>query len=115
MPAGPSGPTRSCTARSRAPIEPVLNIAAYQAADPDPYNNPIEDPAETNPFGLAALKSNDVLLADAGNDIIRIKPDGRVDRRPLPATAGQDRQGRRPDPAAQAAGRGRADQHRHRA
>jgi hypothetical protein len=59
------------------PIEPVLNIAAYQAADPDPYNNPIEDPAETNPFGLAALKSNDVLLADAaGNDIIRIKPDG---------------------------------------
>ena len=59
------------------PIEAILDIAAYQKADPDPYNNPLEDPAETNPFGLAALKSNDVLLADAaGNDIIRIKPDG---------------------------------------
>jgi hypothetical protein len=56
---------------------PVLDIKAYQAADLDPYNNPVEDPAETNPFGLAALKSNDVLLADAaGNDIIRVKPDG---------------------------------------
>ena len=58
-------------------ISPILDIKAYQAADLDPYNNPIEDPAETNPFGLAALKSNDVLLADAaGNDIIRVKPDG---------------------------------------
>ncbi|HEY7115497.1 MAG TPA: ScyD/ScyE family protein [Tepidisphaeraceae bacterium] len=58
-------------------ISPILDIAAYQAADPDPYNNPAEDPAETNPFGLAALRSNDVLLADAaGNDLIRVKPDG---------------------------------------
>jgi hypothetical protein len=58
------------------PIEPILDIAAYQAADPDPYNLPPQDPAETNPFGLAALPSNDVLLADAaGNDVIRVKPD----------------------------------------
>jgi len=58
-------------------ITPILDLNAYQAADPDPYNNPAEDPAETNPFGLAALKNNDVLLADAaGNDVIRIKPDG---------------------------------------
>jgi hypothetical protein len=58
-------------------IKAVLDIAAYQKADPDPYNNPVEDPAETNPFGLTALKSNDVLLADAaGNDIIRVKADG---------------------------------------
>jgi hypothetical protein len=58
-------------------ISPILDIAAYQAADPDPYNNPAEDPAETNPFGLAALKNNDVLLADAaGNDVIHVKPDG---------------------------------------
>ena len=58
-------------------IKVILDIAAYQKADPDPYNNPVEDPAETNPFGLAALKSNDVLLADAaGNDIIRVKADG---------------------------------------
>lgn len=55
----------------------ILDIAAYQAADPDPNNNPAEDPKETNPFGLAALKSNDVLIADAaGNDVIRVKPDG---------------------------------------
>ena len=58
-------------------IQAILDIAAYQKADPDPYNNPVEDPAETNPFGLAALKSNDVLLADAaGNDVIRVRPDG---------------------------------------
>jgi hypothetical protein len=59
------------------PIEAILDMHAYQAADPDPYNKPPQDPAETNPFGLAALPSNDVLLADAaGNDVIRIKPDG---------------------------------------
>jgi len=58
-------------------IKVILDIAAYQKADPDPYNNPVEDPAETNPFGLTAMKSNDVLLADAaGNDIIRVKADG---------------------------------------
>lgn len=58
-------------------ITPVLNIKAYQAIDIDPYNDPLSDPAETNPFGLAALKSNDVLVADAaGNDVIRVKPDG---------------------------------------
>jgi hypothetical protein len=58
-------------------ITPILDIAAYQAADPDPYNLPPQDPAETNPFGLAALKSNDVLIADAaGNDVIRVSPNG---------------------------------------
>ncbi len=58
-------------------ISPILDMAAYQAADPDPYNISPQDPAETNPFGLAALRSNDVLLADAaGNDVIRVKPDG---------------------------------------
>ena len=98
------------------PIEAILDIAAYQKADLDPYNNPVEDPAETNPFGLAALKSNDVLLADAaGNDIIRVKPDGTaLDGRPLGPTPRQDRQGRRPEPATEAAGGGRPDEHRHR-
>ena len=58
-------------------ITPILDIKAYQAADLDPYNDPLQDPAESNPFGLAALKSNDVLLADAaGNDVIRVKPNG---------------------------------------
>ena len=59
------------------PIEAILDIGAYQAIDLDPYNNPMQDPAESNPFGLAALRSNDVLVADAaGNDVIRVKPDG---------------------------------------
>jgi hypothetical protein len=59
------------------PITAVLDMHAYQAADPDPYNKPGEDPAETNPFGLAALKNSDVLLADAAaNDVIHIKADG---------------------------------------
>jgi hypothetical protein len=59
-----------------AAIEPILDIGAYQAGDPDPYNSD-EDPAESNPFGLAALPSNDVLLADAaGNDVIRVSPNG---------------------------------------
>ena len=36
-----------------------------------------EGPAESNPYGLAALPSNDVLVADAaGNDIIRVSPNG---------------------------------------
>jgi hypothetical protein len=57
-------------------ISPILDIAAYQAADPDPVNS-AGDPAETNPFGLAALASNDVLIADAaGNDLIRVSPNG---------------------------------------
>jgi len=59
------------------PIESVLDIQAYQNGDPDPYNTPGEDPSETNPYSLAALKSNDVLIADAaGNDVIRVKPNG---------------------------------------
>lgn len=58
-------------------ITPILDMAAYQAGDLDPYNVPPQDPAETNPYGIAALKTNDVLIADAaGNDIIRVSPDG---------------------------------------
>lgn len=57
-------------------ITPILDMAAYQGGDPDP-NNLADDPAETNPYGIAALKTNDVLIADAaGNDIIRVSPDG---------------------------------------
>ncbi len=58
-------------------ITPILNMVAYQAGDLDPYNVAPQDPAETNPYGIAALKTNDVLVADAaGNDIIRVSPDG---------------------------------------
>ncbi len=61
------------------PIQPVLDIAAYQVADPDPYNDPADTPADSNPFGLAALPSSDVLVADAaGNDVIRVSPNGKA-------------------------------------
>lgn len=60
-------------------ITALVNFHEYQAADPDPYNLAPQPPAETNPFGLAALKSNDVLVVDAaGNDVVRVKPDGRA-------------------------------------
>ena len=57
-------------------IVAILDIVAYQAGDPDPYNV-TDDPGEANPYGLTALKSNDVLVADAANnDVIRVSPDG---------------------------------------
>jgi hypothetical protein len=58
--------------------EAVLDILAYQAIDIDPYDiNLPSDPGESNPFSLAGLWNNDVLIADAaGNDLLRVSPDG---------------------------------------
>lgn len=52
-----------------------VDIAAYQAGDVDPYDQ--EDlPADSNPFGLAALRDGTVLVSDAaGNDLLRVWPD----------------------------------------
>jgi hypothetical protein len=60
------------------PIDEVLDIDAYQASDPDPFDkDDPPNPTETNPNGLAPLRNNDVLLADAaGNDLIRVSPTG---------------------------------------
>lgn len=57
-------------------LEPVLDIAAYQQVDVDPFD--IENnPTETNPFGLLVLPFGDALLVDAaGNDLIRVTPAG---------------------------------------
>ena len=58
-----------------AAIEAVLDILAYQAADIDP-SDINGDPAESNPNGLAPL-GVDVLIADAaGNDLLRVTPEG---------------------------------------
>ena len=59
---------------------PVLDVAAYQVGDPDPYD--LEgNPTESNPFGLAALKDGSVLIADAaGNDLLRWYPNGDVEK-----------------------------------
>jgi hypothetical protein len=61
-----------------APIEQILDITAYQIADPDPWDQDVPaNPGESNPNGLAALWNNDVLIADAaGNDLIRVSKDG---------------------------------------
>jgi DNA-binding beta-propeller fold protein YncE len=57
-------------------IEPVLDIAAYQETDPDPFDQEGE-PTESNPYGLAILSTGDALVADAaGNDLLRVTPDG---------------------------------------
>ena len=58
--------------------EPVFDILAYQAVDIDPTDkdDPL-NPGESNPNGLAGLRSNDVLIADAaGNDLLRVSPHG---------------------------------------
>ena len=63
-------------ASETAAPEVILDIVAYQTADPDPYDTE-GNPTQTNPNGLAGLGNNDVLLVDAaGNDLIRVSPDG---------------------------------------
>jgi hypothetical protein len=60
-------------------ITDVLDIVAYQATDPNPYPGPGQDPAETNPFGVAVLPGGDALVADAANnDILRVTASGDV-------------------------------------
>lgn len=56
-----------------------VDIAAYQATDPDPYD--LEDfPEDSNPFGVAALKDGSVLVSDAaGNDLLRVLPDRSIE------------------------------------
>lgn len=56
----------------------AADIMAYQQNDPDPYD--LEDiPEESNPFGIAALPDGSALVADAaGNDLLRVYPDGDV-------------------------------------
>lgn len=55
-----------------------VDIAAYQAGDPDPDDT--EDfQEESNPFGLAVLPGGGVLLADsANNDLLRIDQKRRI-------------------------------------
>lgn len=52
--------------------KPYADIAAYQATDPDPFDQ--EDfPEDSNPYGVHALKDGTVLVADAaGNDLLRV-------------------------------------------
>lgn len=57
-------------------IEPVLDIPAYQETDLDPVDQD-DFPEESNPYGLTAMPTNDVLVTDAaGNDLLRVTPEG---------------------------------------
>ncbi|MGH9252513.1 MAG: ScyD/ScyE family protein [Acidimicrobiales bacterium] len=56
----------------------MLNLHEYQQEDPDPVDQE-GSPEESNPYGLAVLPDGDALVADAaGNDLIRISPDGNA-------------------------------------
>jgi len=56
----------------------VADIAAYQKKDLDPYDLE-KNPADSNPFGVAALRDGTVLVSDAaGNDLLRVWPNGRI-------------------------------------
>ena len=61
-------------------ITKVVDIAAYQKTDPDPYDHDDPpNPTESNPYGLAALKNGDALVTDAANnDLLRVTPKGKV-------------------------------------
>ncbi len=55
----------------------VADVAAHQATDPDPTN--LEgDPAESNPYGLEAGFGVAYVADAAGNDLLRVFPNGRV-------------------------------------
>ncbi len=55
----------------------VADIGAYQQTDPDPYNL-ADDPGESDPYGVTALKHG-VLVADAANnDLLRVSGHGKV-------------------------------------
>ncbi len=61
-------------------VTQVVDIAAYQATDPDPEDQDVPaNPTESNPYGLAATHNGDALVTDAANnDLLRITPAGDV-------------------------------------
>lgn len=61
-------------------VRALADIAAYQETDPDPFDlTDAGGPTESNPFGVAALPDGSVLVSDAaGNDLLRVYPDGTV-------------------------------------
>ena len=77
QPPVPGGSTLYRLRPGKSPVK-VKDIAAYQATDPDPYNQ-ADSPTESNPFGVAALNDGTVLVSDAANnDLLRVWPNGKT-------------------------------------
>ena len=58
-------------------VVPVLDIAGVPGRATPTRSTWRAIPDESNPYGLTVLKNGDVLIADAaGNDVIRVTPDG---------------------------------------
>jgi len=56
----------------------VADLGAYAAQHPDPTDLE-NDPADSNPYGLASLRDGSVLVADAGaNSVRRVWPNGHI-------------------------------------
>lgn len=56
----------------------MADIAAYQETDPDPYDQE-DNPTDSNPFGVAALRNGSVLVSDAaGNDLLKVRRNGKI-------------------------------------
>jgi hypothetical protein len=73
----PGGSTLYRLRPGHSPVK-VKDIAAYQATDPDPFNQ-ADSPTESNPFGVAALNDGTVLVSDAANnDLLRVWPNGKT-------------------------------------
>jgi hypothetical protein len=56
----------------------VLDIAAYQQKDPDPFDTE-HKPGDSNPYDVDALNDGSALVVDAANnDLLHVRPDGRT-------------------------------------
>ena len=56
----------------------VADLHHYQEQDPDPFDTE-GLPAESNPYGIDAIGGGRLLVTDAaGNDLLLVKPNGRV-------------------------------------
>jgi hypothetical protein len=58
--------------------KPFADIGAYQATDPDPYDQE-NFPEDSNPFGVVVDPKGGVLVSDAaGNDLLKVHFDGSI-------------------------------------
>lgn len=67
--------------RLRPPAGRILgDIQSYQNSDPDPTDiDPVPNPYDSNPYGIAVLDGARTLVADAGNnDLLLVGPTGRI-------------------------------------